>query len=194
MSVSLWLLWDRSIASPQRTLAFLPWAISPPDVDEADRGRNLTYPITGFIGVGETVETFLRIEALTALAVKEKGVMFSDEIKFTTTLDASVAPTIKLQAVSTSLKVTNLTLTPHIKRSDKHNLTVVLYYEAPKQQAAPRGAKFFAATALPLRRYAPIVQNSVDPDTAVRIELERLRTLRERLDSPRLIDLQLLTP
>jgi hypothetical protein len=116
------------------------------------------YPITGSIGMGEIVRTYVGLERITTLgtvegtsgipgAPSDSPVVFSDVLTFTTTLGASADTTLTLSAVGVgSFKLTGASLFGNASRSDTHMLTVAIArdpdpVEPPSQRSRARSAR-----------------------------------------------------
>jgi len=87
------------------------------------------YPITGRIGLDETISTFLDLNDLAALSlnpdVKDAQVTrFLDELVFTTTVEGRLNPKITLAPSVTGATASEIGLTNSQKRTDKHSVIV----------------------------------------------------------------------
>jgi len=164
---------------------------------------NWVYPITGRVGIDEVISTYIRLEALTDIRAKDpeggpkldnKSIIFSDELKFATVLNAGIKPTLELSTVVGRFKVTNATLFAQAKREDKHNVTIALARDTSvdldPRRAGPRafaGAQRRAevlkragpAVARDPRALAALAQKELLAPDRVLLELERRRILRE---------------
>src|SRR5262245_2524582 len=113
------------------------------DTNCSPQAQNWIYPITGATGINEVVETFIRLEQLADLQFNPPtgqldpgddytNVVFSDVLKFTTTLTAGATPTLKLSAAVGSLRVTNASITGQATRKDIHNVIVAIARDKEK--------------------------------------------------------------
>jgi hypothetical protein len=182
---------------------------------------NWVYPITGATGMGEVVRTFIRIEALGNLQqVAPKplpgfkdvtsNIVFSDVLKFMTTLDATAKPTLTLVPVAGRLKVTSASITGEAKREDTHSVIVALARDKVEIERPPGGVVLMRRSAAPSalvaasrpesralvdrgavrdgRQVRALVQKDSDAYTRVIIELQRLRDLEDDdREAPRLL-------
>lgn len=92
-------------------------------------GPNLVYPITGSTGMAEVVRTYIELEAMTDLAPNPNSgemVTFSDDLEFTTTLEAGAALDLDLKTPVGSLRLSRATVTGYASRKDIHSVKVVL--------------------------------------------------------------------
>src|SRR5262249_20073550 len=102
---------------------------------------NWVYPITGATGIDEIVRSYVKIERLADLqddaptasdgvsspfGGTSHHVVFSDVLKFTTTLTASATPHLVLNASIGSLRVKDASFTGAAYRLDKHNVIVAI--------------------------------------------------------------------
>jgi hypothetical protein len=111
--------------------------------------RNIAYPLTGSIGIGKIITTFLNISELGKRGAAPKGTnkeeekVFKDEITFTTEIsNASITPTLTLDAVPHNFRVTHATATSGVSRKDTHKLVVTLLFPDLQEvhEAVGRGA------------------------------------------------------
>jgi hypothetical protein len=147
---------------------------------------NWVYPITGSIGMAEVVETYIKLQLLAGLGkAKFPADVFSDELEFTTTLRAGVKPTLELNAVAGTLRLTDASKTGTAQRMDKHDLTVAFAYDGPP--TAQRLARAQAsqawwtanAGALDSRALRRVVQSETEAPNRALLELARRRNARE---------------
>ena len=85
----------------------------------AVRDTNLTYPITGSIGMGTAVHTFV---ALSELGGAEK--LFTDTLTFTTTISGSLTTKLTLTPVPKSFRLTSVDAAIGAGRTDIHKVTI----------------------------------------------------------------------
>ncbi len=94
--------------------------------------KDWRYPITGVVGMDEIVSTFAKLAKMNLL---EKGggnaASFTDILEFTTTIKASVNPSIELNAVPGHLRLTEAKASLSGERKDVHRLTVALSIPDP---------------------------------------------------------------
>jgi hypothetical protein len=114
--------------------------------DVSATGINIVYPVTGSIGMDEIIHSFFSVsESIPAQSTADDPVQptdtvegkFVDTLTFTTTLDSSLTPTVKLAPLKPKqfqlMDVTNSTF--ESKRVDKHVVVVTLSF--PVEPAAP---------------------------------------------------------
>jgi hypothetical protein len=195
---------------------------------------NWVYPIAGAIGVQEIVGTYVGLERLTTpdqmkvaipegltpqtpqtwttqvpLKAKAVPIVFSDVLTFSTQLGIGLNPTLKLDAVVGSLKLTNLSILADNTRKDLHIVTVAIARDAAGAGGVdlPQGSrarKIFEddeayVTRLmnsstynrQLSRVAnAVAKKNLTADTLVLLELERRRDqVEEEALANRLADL-----
>jgi hypothetical protein len=195
------------------------------DCSQATTRANWVYPITGATGMGEVVRTYVKIEKLSDLRVPLNSptpesaivpnVVFSDVLKFTTTLSGGVKGTLVLNAVAGSLKVTNAALGGSASRVDEHTVIVALASDpkvdvdrdasgrlitramgmSPKMRAAriERKALIDSDVLRDPRTVTALIQKDATARNRVLIELQRLRGLEDdEKEAPRLLGERLL--
>ncbi|MEX6505097.1 hypothetical protein [Jiella sp. M17.18] len=101
-----------------------------PDYCSLDsHSRKWMYPITGSIGLSESVRTYLELTAASRLlGSSERPEMptFADKIEFTTELKASANPSIELDTVGSGTQIGSGTIGLGGSRKDIHRLVLVL--------------------------------------------------------------------
>jgi len=192
------------------------------DCSSATTRANWVYPITGATGLAEVVRTYIRLERLTRLrtspdefvvdrfpTVGTKAVVFADVLNFETTLSAGVKPTLTLNAVAGSLKLTNASVTGSVERKDKHNVIVAMASDTSRDLGAGLGAsrgsrkaanaKFERKAIIEeglvedTRTMTALVQKNSDARNRILIELQRLRNLQDdEFEAPRILGQRLL--
>ena len=118
----------------------------------SERQANLLYPITGTIGMGEIVSTFLKLGASGAGPSKPKQAAlrigspakFVDKLTFTTFLQGEVNPKIVLFPVGDAFQLAQASASLAAERTDVHEMIVTL--EFPEMQVA--GGVFFGRAVL----------------------------------------------
>jgi hypothetical protein len=193
---------------------------------------NWVYPIAGATGMGEVVRTFVKLETMadlqhtrpdtsssfpSALPQDYANVVFSDVLKFTTTLTASAAPTLKLNAAVGSLRLTDASIVGAAARTDEHDVIVAIArdkthivretingVERVRVVAAKRSPRTAIAAAKrneliarevvrDSRIATALIQKDADARNRVLIELQRLRDLEDDArEAPRLLGERLL--
>ena len=95
---------------------------------------NLIHPVTGSTGMAEVVSTYLELEMLTDLGSRSDTtpITFSDNLSFTTTLEAGAAVNLELRTPVAGLKLTKASLSGSALRKDIHTVNVALTREDPK--------------------------------------------------------------
>lgn len=90
--------------------------------------KNIIYPITGKIGMKETLYSFVNIS-------RDSGNLdeFKDDLTFTTKIGASTTPSVKLDDVSNirEFRLSTADLTPAGVRTDQHRVTI-FFDERPR--------------------------------------------------------------
>ena len=189
---------------------------------EATRA-NWIYPVTGATGLGEVVSTFIKLEQMGNLqyagaptGYNDPHIVFSDVLKFTTTLNASAKPTLTLSPAVGRLRITNASILGEATRTDTHTVIVALARDnvvivrpvsdmgrsgetVVVRQAArvsPRAAAARAESRALVdrdvvrdaRSVRALVQKDSEAYTRVLIELQRLRNLEDDdREAPRLL-------
>lgn len=91
---------------------------------------NALYPLTGSIGIGTVVKTFINLSEMGSLDparfTTEEEKYFTDVIKFTTELDGSLKPKLVLKEVADRFRLTTANLNRSSGRTDKHEVTACL--------------------------------------------------------------------
>lgn len=185
------------------------------EVEKADCSKeavraNWIYPITGAIGIGEVVRTYVRLEKLTdirttsTVATPFPTAVFADDLDFTTTVSGSITPTVTLNAVVGSLRLTHAKITGSASRADSHSLIVALARDHPDKDFDPRAtrAKRDAKERRKLieeeliadpRTVTALAQRDLDARNRVMLELQRLRNLKDdEQEAPRVLGQRLL--
>lgn len=147
--------------------------------DETEFRRNLLYPIAGSLGLGEVIRTYAKIERETNLAPSQGNSLpvFSDKLSFTTTLSASVTPTLTL-APAHHFKLINATGLFGADRTDFHNVTMAI---ARDNRNDPQARARFGLIAPRYTYVNPIAPGAVQEQVSARdrviFELDRQRLL-----------------
>lgn len=202
------------------------------DLAKADCSRQATeanwvYPITGATGIDEIVRTYFKIERLADLqddpptppagnvgnpfGATSDNVVFSDILKFTTTLSASATPHLVLNAPVGSLRVKEAIFAAAATRSDNHNVIVAIARDKDKikiirdpatgvlrriaappptlREAAVKRAQMIKQGAvIDSRVVTALIQKDAVAHNRVLIELQRLRDLEDdQREAPRLL-------
>jgi hypothetical protein len=95
------------------------------------RTRNVLYPLTGSIGVGNVVRTFIEIEGQGG--AKDN---FVDTLTFTTDVGGGIDAAVKIAPVPSQFRLVSATASVAASRVDIHKLTVSLAF--PSQRPVPR--------------------------------------------------------
>ena len=95
------------------------------------RDENLLYPITGSIGLGRTVVSFLKIAA-------QEGAVdtFTDELAFTTTIDGKAGASVTLSPVPKQFRLVSGSANLSGSRMDLHKVKISLAF--PKARPAQK--------------------------------------------------------
>jgi len=196
---------------------------------------NWLYPITGNTGMDEVVRTFVKIERLADLRSDPISgteftpadgffpaadqVVFSDVLRFTTTLTASATPNLVLSAAVGSLRVKQASITAAATRADTHDVVVAIARDKDKEhiireevlpggrrrtvvvKSSPRTTAAAAArkklvdtgAVVDSRTVTALIQKDAGAYNKVLIELQRLRNLEDdEREAPRLLGERLL--
>ena len=117
------------------------------DCSEASQQRrNLVYPITGSIGMAETVDSFFRL----AESVGDNK-KFSDTLTYTTTINATADPTLELKEVPHHFRLTKASVNFLARREDKHMAVVALTFPVTTETTT-KTREFVDPRALSMRR------------------------------------------
>ncbi|MCA1470332.1 hypothetical protein I6F09_20805 [Bradyrhizobium sp. IC3195] len=106
--------WDELLANPKRCQGVF---------DQPEGSRNFVYPLTGSIGVGRVVETFIDIE-------QQGGAKdsFVDTLTFTTEASGGADAALKLEPVPSQFRPVAATAAIGASRLDIHKLTLSLVF------------------------------------------------------------------
>jgi hypothetical protein len=98
------------------------------------RPGNIVYPLTGSIGVGRVVETFIDID-------EQGGAKdnFVDTLTFTTVVSGGANAAVKLDPVPNQFRLVSATAAASASRLDIHKLTVSLAFPQPDPRRAITG-------------------------------------------------------
>ena len=178
------------------------------EVEKADCSKeakraNWVYPITGSVGMNEVVRTYIRLEKLTDLRTKTAAAtsVFSDDLLFTTAVSAGITPTVTLNAIAGSFRLTRGSITAAASRTDIHSVIVALAREHPDKDFDPRIARARNMRVDLLekdlvadpRTVTALAQKDLDARNRVLIELQRLRNLNDDdQEAPRILGQRLL--
>ena len=114
---------------------------------------NPMYPLTGSIGVGRIINTFINISEMGSqeLALIDDEKDFKDVIKFTTVISGSVNPTLKMTAIPDRLLPTDASIKHGSSRTDTHQLTITILFpnlEAVREAVGARARLELAAATM----------------------------------------------
>ena len=92
--------------------------------------RNMAYPLTGSIGIGKVINTFINISTMGSLDPSRLGdeKSFTDLIKFTTVVGGSSTPILRMDPIPDRVRVTSATIQRSDERKDVHQVTVSLLF------------------------------------------------------------------
>lgn len=105
--------------------------------DAIEKGENAAYPITGSLGMGELIGTFLDLNQSGNLSGDKNIPTLSDTIEFTTIFNAGASGGLKLEPLGRHLRVTDSAIAIGAKREDKHNMTIALTLPPPGGENLP---------------------------------------------------------
>jgi hypothetical protein len=97
-------------------------------------GRNIAYPLTGSIGVGRIINTFIDLSELGGVGGGKE--MFTDTITFTTFVSGKVTPTLELTPVGHRFQLAKASAEFENKRNDVHEVIVSLAFPDLKEVEA----------------------------------------------------------
>jgi hypothetical protein len=107
--------------------------------------ENLMYPVSGTIGLGEMVETFVDLnqyQRLTGAKDTDTVPTMTDTFNFQTTISGSVAPQVTLTPLNHLFRVSGASLTASALRKDIHKVIVAMSLPPlmkPQPAPAPHG-------------------------------------------------------
>jgi hypothetical protein len=152
---------------------------------------NWIYPITGAIGLGEVVRTYISLERLTDFGPGKIGtkfdkdsVVFSDDIDYTTEFGGSATPTLELASIVGKFRLTKASIMGEAKRKDVHSVVVALAQDGQPVDvpALTRMQNFgvdIGRSRPGARGVDAVVAQGAKAQTRVIYELERRRLLKE---------------
>jgi hypothetical protein len=154
--------------------------------DEIVRSR-FKYPIAGSVGLNEVISTFMGLDRLGgstfdpgSTTIGGQTATFSDTLTYTTTLDAgAVNPTLTLNSVPGSFRLTSLSAMFRSSRTDIHTLTLAIALPEPKgntQKGLVRAAARTTSQKVPFYGGIPSkiqIHSERDPKSRVLLELDR---------------------
>jgi hypothetical protein len=122
--------WYNFCNDKRRSIDFYPNTRGP-NQPFVERDPNLLYPITGSIGLGRAVKSFLKIAA-------QEGALdtFTDELTFTTTIDARVGAGLTLNPVPKQFRLVSASANVAGTRMDLHKVKISLAF--PKARRAQK--------------------------------------------------------
>lgn len=111
------------------TFLFLATQMPERFCSEVRKGTNWQYPISGSIGLRETLATFISLNQSANLVGPDTAPdipTLVDTIEFTTTVSGSVSPKVELEPISQALRIKGADITLSGERIDKHKVVVGL--------------------------------------------------------------------
>jgi len=143
------------------------------------RNKDWIYPITGRIGLAESIDTFLELDRRIGLYPKGKDASptFADTLTFETEMSGSLGPSITLTPVTSRLHVSGGSGTFSAKRKDSHKVVVTLS-SPPDPEPKKTGAAFGAARSTAATTTIQSAVNEVERQR----QIEFFRTQEEILD------------
>ena len=114
---------------------------------------NSVYPITGTVGIGEVVKTFVDLNEFEGLAAekdsKDKAPVLADQFNFTTSISGTVAPKVTLASLKKGFDLVDASFTGAGSRKDIHKLIVALSLPPnPPAAGTPTRAAQFVRSSL----------------------------------------------
>ena len=146
--------------------------------------ENFAYPVSGRIGLGELVETFVDLNEFQRLTGSKAGdtvPTIADTFNFQTTLIGSVTPQVTLTPLNRLFNVSGASLAATTQRKDIHRVIVAMSLPPPpKGQPAPAVHGFLGSSTSSPRPSTAIERNNNAIDDAIN------RSIINRLGSPNL--------
>jgi hypothetical protein len=105
---------------------------SPRYCDDQIVQENYIYPITGRIGIGKLIRSFIELTAFANLAGKDArpggggAPTMADKLTFVTTINASATPRVEFAPLGEAFQLANASLTGSAVRTDMHQVTIGL--------------------------------------------------------------------
>lgn len=95
-------------------------------LNTALNAQNFVYPITGTIGLANTVDTFFKLATRGARTESDQKEIknFSEQVTFTTELSGTLNPKVKLSPLTDHFKVADVSGELTAKRTDIHEVTI----------------------------------------------------------------------
>lgn len=152
--------------------------------------RNLIYPITGSIGIGEIVRTYIELETMTDLKTvdwetNKEMIAFSDQLEFRTTFDARANAELNFETAVGRWRLTKASLSGSASREDVHTVTVSLARDGsadPDLVEKVRSPKFPIQAVRDKGLQTFLTQRASVARNRILIELERRRRTDENRD------------
>ena len=113
-------------------------------------GPNWAYPVTGTIGLGEVITTFIDLnefQKLTGTTDKDTVPTLADTFNFQTTISGSAAPKITLSPVTRGAQLSDAALGASASRKDIHKVIVAL--SLPPDKTASAKPRVLAGVVVP---------------------------------------------
>lgn len=134
--------------------------------------ENLMYPVSGTIGLGEMIETFVDLneyQRLTGTKDTDTVPTMTDTFNFQTTISGSVAPQVTLTPLNHLFRVSGASLTASALRKDIHKVIVAMSLPPLKiSQPVPASHGFLGSgAAVPPRPVTAIDRNNSAIDDAI---------------------------
>jgi hypothetical protein len=146
--------------------------------------ENFEYPVSGRIGLGELVETFVDLnefQRLTGSKDTDTVPTIADTFNFQTTIGGSVTPQVILVPLNHLFNVSGASLTASALRKDIHRVVVAISLPPPpKAQPVPVTHGFLGASTSAPRPSTAVERNNSAIDDAIN------RSIINRLGSPNL--------
>jgi len=155
----------------------------------ASRKPNWSYPITGHIGVGELIGTFLKLSQTNTLVGpdtdddEDKAAIpsITDTITFITTITGSVNPTIELEPLGRKWSLASAGINASASRADVHSVIVAVTLPPDENKRLRRGSDTLAGRLRAARaRAGNLIDYQIYRGAAAtnRQVLEKIRSLR----------------
>jgi hypothetical protein len=139
-------------------------------------GKNWVYPITGSIGLGEMIDTFIDLDLSGNLTGKADTVpTMADTLTFQTSFSGSANPAIVLSPVTDRLRLTSASLNGDASRIDNHQVIVAL--------SLPSGPVKLFIPGRTVRIVAPSARTPAEHRALDEIRLQKQLDFLNRIDT-----------
>lgn len=110
------------------------------ECDGPEERRNPVYPITGRVGIGEILGTYVDLRRVTKFGENKMSdarvYVFSDSLTYTTTFRAGIKPAIELKSIAGEFRLNKGSIDANAERIDVHKVVVAISTLKASQQVA----------------------------------------------------------